>query len=312
MQLYGIIVAISLLGAILCSAMLSKEKLFTVLSFWGKAVFISFVCARLYFVLINISYYTVEIASPKSMLFFWEGGMSLFGAVFGIILVCIFENKNDFHSFSKFVNAVAISSFVFLFGMRLAEAFAKIGKDETVLGIGKIIDVQNSMFVIHNGLFSQLAIYRLEACFAAMAVIALLLLFFKWQEEPKPYIAYTALALLSASQIVFESLRNDGHMLVGFVHAQQILFAILLVVLLCVLYAKLPKNQRIPVYVFIFVIVVLVGIAFAMEFVVDGRLHLPIANTNPMLRNYCIIGLVSILFFALAVQFVGKLRKLNQ
>lgn len=307
-QTYGLLLALSLLCSIVITHFLSKEKMEAQRSFWAIALPLSFLGSRLLYILPNLRYYLEEISYPLAMLFFWDGGLSLFGALLGFLLaMSIAKKRGIFADFHRFANAAFTTLWLFVCGMRFAEGFAG-------MGLGKPFDAENGgLFIVNIYDYSHLAVYRLEAVFAAIMLVASLILFSKmYRKDDKvmdSYLGMLSLLMLSVSQVVFESMRNDGHLLIGFIHVQQVLFAVLIVSLLYYIRSRLPIQSRINSWLLLALVIVLVGIDFAMEFVVDGRLNLPLSlfGMSSFARNYLIISLVSACFAAIGIHFLCQL-----
>lgn len=308
MQTYGLIVAVSLLLCMVITHLLGKERFEKQVTFWGTALPLAFIFSRLFYVLPNLQYYFEEISYPLAIVYFWDGGASLFGALIGLLLA-LYWSKDKVSK--RYVDALFVGLWVLVAGMRIAESFTGMG-----LGRPSADGVENFFVIVKND-YAHLAVYRLEAIFALLMFIVSLYLFLKLQQKgaslKHAYLSYFLLIMLSASQVVFESLRNDDHMLIGFVHVQQVMFAIFMIALMFVIRFKLNRDKRINIWLMIALILILFLIDFAMEFVVDGRLHFPIPffGFSPFARNYIIISLVSICFMVLGAIQLIQLYKEN-
>lgn len=309
-QNYGFTLAVFILLSIALTYLLYRKEWNKQLSFWGMALPVSLLSARLFYLLPNLKYYFGEVSYPLATLFFWDGGLSLFGAMLGLLLsLRVFFKNNTLEDNSAFQNALLTSLWLFIAGLRFAEGF-------TNMGLGRPFPADSAgLFQILNGSFARLAVHQIECVFALLLLIFFVVLYKKneGQKKSHPYIAWLSLLLLSASQLVFVSLRNDEHMIMGFVYIQQVLFALFTLFFLYFLRKKLQKEHRMPSYLFYGIVFVLVAIAFAMEFVVDGRLHFPfqIFSLPADWRNYLVISLVALGFVALGVQMIRSIDKQN-
>lgn len=305
-QNYGLTLAIAIVLSIALTATLYRKDWEKHLSFWALALPLGLFGSRLLYLVPNFKYYFEEVSYPLATLFFWDGGLSLFGAILGIICALyLFFKRNCMENKIAFQNVLFSSVWLFIAGLRLAEGF-------TNMGLGRPFPADtNSFFVLVNGSFGRLAVYRIEVVFALLLLV--ICIFFHKNLEKKvqsyPYIAWFSLLILAASQMVFVSLRNDEHMIMGFVYLQQVLFAFFAIYLLYYFRGKLPKEKRLSGWLFHSIVLILAAIAFAMEFVVDGRLHFPINlfGISPDWRNYLIISLVSLGFISLGGQMLKNL-----
>lgn len=90
---YGIIVMCAVL---LCLVLIKKRKdkwnikYDDILDFAVGALFLGFICARIYYVLFNLDYY-LEI--PLEIFFVWHGGIAIYGGIIGTILYGIYFCK---------------------------------------------------------------------------------------------------------------------------------------------------------------------------------------------------------------------------
>lgn len=143
---------------------------------------------------------------------------------------------------------------VLVFGLRVAESLTN-GQ----LGVGRQVDVgafaqalpwlflQDQMGTLT---LYRLAVYRYEAAMALLVLAVSLGLFSgrhpRWKARPGD-LAMIVLSLFGASQIIMESMRDDGHMILGFIRVQQLGCALIPIVALAIFggrYAHIRETRK--------------------------------------------------------------------
>lgn len=308
-QTYGLILSLASVVCIILCFTIHREQNDKTIEASALFLILGFIFSRLFYVLANIPYYFQEISKPLAVFKVTDGGLSLFGCLFGILIAMrVINKKSLFTDNIHFLDTVGVIMWIFISIIRFAERY-------TDMGLGKDIEISGIFTIADEYGFNVLTIYNMESLFAIVGFIIFSIIFYNhYKHERKynhPYIFLIFLIVFSSSQIVFESLRNDGHMLIGFIHIQEILYAIMLVVSLYTIHSKLNNYaSKRETVVLTFMIIILVIIDFAMEFVVDGRLNLPInIGLSALARNYMIISTVSILFVVIGIKLIIRLKK---
>lgn len=308
-QTYGLILSLASVVCIILCFTIHREQNDKAIEASALFLILGFIFSRLFYVLANIPYYFQEISKPLAVFKVTDGGLSLFGCLFGMLLAMRLINKKSlFTDNIHFLDTVGVILWIFISIIRFAERY-------TDMGLGKDIEISGIFTIADEYGFNVLTIYNMESLFAIVGFIIFSMIFYNhYKHERKynhPYIFLIFLIVFSSSQIVFESLRNDGHMLIGFIHIQEILYAIMLVVSLYTIHSKLKNYaSKRETVVLTFMIIILVIIDFAMEFVVDGRLNIPInIGLSALARNYIIISTVSILFMVIGINLITRLKK---
>ena len=308
-QTYGLILSLASVVCIILCFTIHREQNDKAIEASALFLILGFIFSRLFYVLANIPYYFQEISKPLAVFKVTDGGLSLFGCLFGILIAMrVINKKSLFTDNIHFLDTVGVIMWIFISIIRFAERY-------TDMGLGKDIEISGIFTIADEYGFNVLTIYNMESLFAIVGFIIFSMMFYNhYKHERKynhPYIFLIFLIVFSSSQIVFESLRNDGHMLIGFIHIQEILYAIMLVVSLYTIHSKLKNYaSKRETVVLTFMIIILVIIDFAMEFVVDGRLNLPInIGLSTLVRNYMIISTVSILFVVIGIKLIIRLKK---
>ena len=214
------------------------------------AIPLGLLMSRLFFCAVNFDYFTESISQPLRMLAFWDGGYSLFGALCGLVLAALIAARVQNVRFGTVFDVTAVPLGVLLCGFRLAEGLT--GQ----LGVGKQVEVSTLaeklplLFVSdHIGTLTlyRLAVYRYESAIAIAVFICALLLFNSRHPRRKARqgdVGMIVYSLFGASQVLLESLRDDGHMLVGFIRAQQLGYALIPILALSVFGARYAHIRQ--------------------------------------------------------------------
>lgn len=241
--------------------------------------------ARLIFVLANITYYTTTLSNLWLSLRFWDGGYAAVGAVMGVLLgTWLFARANRLPA-GMLLDGASLSMLPALALLRMAEA----GTD---LGLGKAVGAawmrQLPFFTVEDATGELVhAVFRYEA----VAALMIFLVVIRWMAGQKKKhlhdgdLALVVLTLLGLSQTFFESLRDDGHMVVHFVRISQALSILAALWVLVVLRKKHPSHYPLRWGIY----VLGVGSAVYQEFLIDSSEH-PAVNYAFMLLALAAIG----------------------
>ena len=251
-QGYGLVLAISILVYLCVSGVLGYRRRLpagTVRVFALVALPASLVLARAAFCLVNWEYFTETISQPVRMLAFWDGGLSLVGALCGMVLAAFIAARLMHVRFGTLLDVTAAPVGLLIAGFRLAEGLT--GQ----LGIGRqvavdALAVQAPLLFLTERMgtmtFYRLAVYRYEAAVALVIFLISLWVFAgqgKARKRRQGDVGMIVFALLGASQILLESLRDDGHMLMGFIRVQQLGYALMPLLALAVLSARVARIR---------------------------------------------------------------------
>ena len=194
---------------------------------------LSWLISRLIYVAVDFlgvfaasSYYLGTLDNPALALRFWDGGYSLMGALLGLIAAALLtERVTRQRERGNLLDAVG-------FGAPLAILVERGFEHGTGMGIGRAVE---SEWLIGTGLCPEidgqffLPVYLLEAL-AAFGIFIFLGVWLRKRREHVPGELFRLFLLLfGLTQVLLESLRADEHMIVHFVHVQQVM-AILLAV----------------------------------------------------------------------------------
>lgn len=220
---------------------------------WASALAVplGLIGARLVYCAAFCGFYLLDIQNPAAMLHIWEGGLSLTGALVFAVLAGMIAARIQHRPMGAVLDAMVPGLLVFSAGARLCEM---------LIGAGFGPEVPFSLPVLTRTI--QDASRLNTALLMALAALAALLLCRKGGKPGRRFLL--AAFLYGGSLLVLESLRRDGHLLWGFVHAEQ-LFALLIA--LPALLALTKPLRRIPLA--LGATAVLAAAIVALEFALD-------------------------------------------
>lgn len=254
---YGLVLALGTVAALAALFIVHRpqHELRTAL-LWTSvlAVPMGLIGARLVYCLVNLSFYVQDIAAPEAMLKVWEGGLSLSGGLVFAVLAGVIGAKIAKAPVGRVLNALTPALFVLI--------LTGCGAACTVhMGYGPEM-AQSLLTVSINGT------PRLNTACLVMAVltvafgIALLCLRRTSWPAGQRFALYAF--LYGTVMILLESLRKDGHMVWGFVHAEM-LFDLFFALAALLYLAKTRKH----ILLALFSTLLLAGAVIALEFALD-------------------------------------------
>lgn len=274
---YGLHVAfamvVGLIGCWIYGACAKRPPIWSqVLRLAVLAIPLCWLFARLVFVLGNCTYYLTTLSNPALALRFWDGGYAITGDIIGFLLAARLAEKWEHLPAGTLADSGALGIPLALTVLRWAEGGSR-------LGLGRSINYEWLMFLGVDDGYGDLVhpVYRYEA---AAAVLVLIIMFAWIALHPKARrgdACLVSLGLMGALQVLLESLRNDGHLVVHFVRIQQVLSLVALVVVFGIFAARrckagMKKSQLLLQWL---VTLVCIGVGIWMEFRVDrGALKL--------------------------------------
>ena len=236
--------------------------------------------ARLVYCLVNMSFYLNAIAAPEAMLKSWEGGLSLSGALVGAGLAGVLGAKLGKVSVGAMLDAISMPLLVFSLYANMAVGYSDLGYGPEISGLISLLSIDI------NGT------ERLDTPVIVLLVLLLVMLAVHWFLRGKNAPAGHRFAMYAffygSVMILLESLREDGHMVWGFVHAEMVFDLVFaLAALLCL--AKTKKH----ILLCLLATAVLAGAVVALEFALDrssigdGRLYVAYIA---VLGGYILLG----------------------
>lgn len=230
--------ALAYLGAALLLGKKTKAGAETILWFGLLGIPLGLIGSRLVFCIVNAEYFLQAIAQPARMISFWDGGLSMTGMLMGLVLAAFVTARIRKLEFRAFLDAAMLPIGLLIFGLRLAEGLTDS------LGVGRQVEVGAlagslpALFVTEKmGTMElhRLAVFRYEAVFALVIFCAMLWLFRAGKNRRAGDLTLLFFALYGTGQVLFESMRDDGHMVLGFIRVQQLLGALCPLIALSVL-----------------------------------------------------------------------------
>ena len=266
MEKYGMLLGLTVLicGGLLMIGTRRDARYITPL--WaGLCAVLGFFFSRLVFWLVEYEVYLVQLKNALS--FFWirDGGLSMTGALLGVLLGTLvaykLSGKRAGLQRGEMFDLIVAPLALFIVVERLLEWL--------LLGEGFGLEMKSAgLLTVTSEYGPTLNVALLEALTAL--IIGVTLTFWKGKRAGDRMLFF--LLFYSVSQMLFESLRKDSHMMWNFVHAQQ-LFSLILAA--CV-FAVIAKRQgKLPQAVVMSLLCA--GILTALEFALDGRIKVPFA-----------------------------------
>ena len=213
--------------------------LFAVLS-----VALGFLCSRLFYCAVSPACFGEIASDPLRLFSLSPADHSMLGLLLGVALAAVLTAKRAKRGSQSLLDTAALPMGLLLFGLRLAEGLTE------ELGIGRQVDAGTLtqafpfLFVTEKlGTMElyRLAVFRYEAVFALL-LFGLALLYRRKAAASRPGgLALLFTLLYCGGQVLFESMRDDGHMVLGFIRVQQLLA---LLIILAVLWAVSRRYAR--------------------------------------------------------------------
>lgn len=229
---------------------------------------LAFVMGRLVFVLGNVTYYWETLSNPALALRFWDGGYAMTGVIAGILLAAVICSKWTRTSAGVMLDGAMYGVLPALMTERLFEGFTELG-----LGRSPSYDWLSALCVDDGYGFLVHPVYRYEAAVALVLFVIITCWVIRNKAIPSGDAALVTLSLLGTTQVIMESLRSDGHMIIfHFVRLQQILFlvgAVVVLIIFCVRAAKKGNIKTSHQLALWLAVVACIGVGIWMEFRVD-------------------------------------------
>ena len=238
---FGAMCAASMMCVLLGAALFAREKRMRYGAFIRLAVLsvpLSWLCARLLYVLANCTYYLTTLSNPALALRFWDGGYSAAGAMLGLWLAAWLAAKWTHIPACDMLDAVSL-------GIPLGLLVERLSESGTSMGLGRAVSYAWLSFLgISDGMGDLVhPVYRYEAAAALVIFLVLAVLVLRKRGRTVPGdVTLILLILLGVTQVVLESLRNDGHMVVHFVRIQQVVYLLESLLALLIYFRRAVKN----------------------------------------------------------------------
>lgn len=242
--------------------------------------------ARLVYCACNVSTFTETFENAWLMLNFFDGGLSLPGLIAGLIAAAAITARVMKAGFGDVLDAASIPAGLSLAALRFGEQF-------TDLGIGKVVEegffTQNLPWLFS---FSRMGVsveYRMNVwgyeVFAGVVIFVLMLLFARCLVRSGDKAVLFA-ALFGTSQILLESMRDDGHMLLIFLRVGQLGAAALVMLALGLALRGASLREK---WIRWMVMILCAVMIVLLEFSLDGRLTVGMPSLG---RDYGVMAAV--------------------
>lgn len=263
------------------------------------------VLARALYCAVNWNDFAYNYENPMLAFRFFDGGMSMAGLIAGLVLAAAVTAKLVKVRFAQVMDALAVPFGLLIWALRTGEQY-------TELGVGAA--VEENFFTAHmpwlfvESRMGVMVDYRLKVWLyeVIMAIVLFIVAVACWRKL-KNHAGDTAIMVFSlygASQILLESMRDDGHMLIIFLRVGQ-LAAFLMPLICCGILSRRVKDKK-AVAIAWLVMILCVGAVAALEFSLDGRLTFG----NPTLaRDWSLMAVACAAMFATVCTLLRKARK---
>lgn len=247
-----------------CHARKQDDGVF--IRFAALAVPLTLLCSRVLFVLADCTYYLTTLSNPALALRFWDGGYSLVGAVLGFMLAAWLSEKATRLPGKPLLDGAALALPLGILVERLCEP----GTD---MGMGKAIATPAFMFLgVEDPLTGEWVhpVFYYEAAVAGILFVVLLICALRRKKTTGSLLGIFTV-LFAATQIFFECMRNDNHMVVHFVPVQQVAELLMLLTVLGCWTKRLAKKgiKKSQIMLIWLTVIACVALTVFMEFRID-------------------------------------------
>lgn len=226
------------------------------------ALLCALVLSRLVFCASNyIKYFIYE---PSKIPALTEGGLSMWGALFGMFAGAWLYSKAAHTEYTALLDLMTP-------GMLGTVAIMRFGERYTFQSVGKEIRWRalegTPLSCLDDWGYPVFAVYRMELfCAAAMLILAMLLLRFA---KRSGMVNVVCLSLLSAFQVVFECMKDVGYLYIYYIRITQAMAVLLMLIML--LARLIPQYGKRPAVAAALTAAFLLGcgIVVKMSFAID-------------------------------------------
>ena len=265
----------------------------TVSLFGVLGIALGVVGARVLYCLCNVTSFTETFENPWLMLNFFDGGLSWPGMLLGLLAAAAIAARAAKVSFADVMDAACLP-------MGLSMAALRLGEPFTDLGVGKAVTegfaTANLPWLFQQSRMGVAVEYRLNVwmyeAVAGAVIFVLCLLLYRRFSKRSGCMALFFFSLFGASQILLESMRDDGHMLLIFLRIGQVGAALMPLIATGILLRGESAKRKALTWL---VQVICMALIVVLEFSLDGRLTF---GTPTLLRDYSIMAVVCAVMFA--------------
>lgn len=243
---YSIMILIGLLiGLIIIYYEMKKQNInidfFTNLAFYS--IIIGIICARVYYVLFNWSYYSQNIVEIFEV---WNGGLAIHGGIIGggiFALIYCLKHKVDFYRvFDICVVGLIIAQAIGRWGNFFnQEAYGMLTTKETLLGLNIPSFIVDGMY-INGGYHHPTFLY--ESLWNVVGFIILILVRVLYKKLKTGQLTGIYLIWYSLGRIFIEGMRTDSLMLGNIKMAQLVSIIFILVGIALIIFKGQNKEYN--------------------------------------------------------------------
>lgn len=232
---YAVLIVSAIVIGIIWSLLKSGRyniKFDTILDLCIFMIPISILCARTYYVIFNLNYYT---SNPLEILDFRNGGLAIYGGIIGAVITIIVFCK------IKKVNILNLTDYIAPI-IPLGQAIGRWGNYINIEAYGTETDLPLKMEVIENGVTKYV---HPTFLYESVGNFILFLILLKVSKNRKFSGQITFLYFIGYAFIRFfiEGLRTDSLMM-GNIRVSQLL-SLIIFIICTVVYIVIAKNKRI-------------------------------------------------------------------
>ena len=289
MTVYGLLCALAL--ALMLAAALKNTRFDTWIRLAVTAIPLALIGSRLLFGLTSLG--MGDMTNPLQILYAWDGGASMSGAFLGVVLAAFLVERHCKAPHGVLMDKLAL-------GMPLAVVVARLAEIPTGVGMGRQVDTPWLQWL--GSLTDEChPVFIYEALWAVVLGVALTL-HLRRNRRPGD-VLLTFMALYGSAQVVFESLRDDYHMVIYYVRINQIAGLIMVLIPFLIWLVRLSKHgaKRNDLIFPCVVMVVAIALCIYQEFQVDS-------NPN-LLKEYAIMAAGAAVLGAQTILIRNKANK---
>lgn len=310
---YGLcaaVAAIVMLAGMGLTARRSGVPLKAVRLFGLLGIPLGVVCARAVYCVFNLSTFLETYENPWLMLRFFDGGLSMAGLFIGMLIAAALAARACGVRFAALADAMCVP-------MGLMLAILRLGEQFTDLGTGKAVTegwwTANLPWLFATSRMGVATVYRLNVwayeAAAGVLIFAATLAIYRRLRGREGDTALFFFSLFGAVQVLLESLRDDGHMLLIFLRVGQLAAALMPLICCGVLtrrYVREARAGRGRIWLAWLVMAICVAGIVLLEFSLDGRLAL---SGSSMGRDYAVMAVLCALMFVMPCSLIGALKR---
>jgi len=243
---YGVIMAFACLAGVFVSYKIFKHvnpnlNYAKIFDFAAYILIIGFVCARLYYCLLNLPYY---LSSPLEVLNFREGGLSIHGGLIGGVCALIILAKKYKLPILRLLDA-------FSCGTILAQSIGRWGNFFNSEAFGYPTDLPWKLFIPISKrpeMFSNFEYFHpaflYESIFDLIVFCILLWIMKKYAKKEPGITFYSYIILYSCVRLLVESIRIDSALNIHGIPVAKIISAILIIIGIIGIVTIIKKNPE--------------------------------------------------------------------